>query len=532
MSDSNNKKTKPCLVQTAQGFTVSYAEKFLYSKYNPSKAIIQIVENLSIQPQTLILCVSPVLPYGLKELSQKLPDDCLMLGCELEADLFDFIQQNKNIPDCDFSNIKNFSFLNKDELFNLGPDIIKKMGGEFRRIIRVDFSAAAQFNSNTYDKIVENVTNALMTFWANRVTLVKFGRKYCTNFFKNLAVLEQTTPIQNYFRKFDKPIFVFGAGESAQDGIEQIKKTSRTDYYILCADTALQPLIANKITPDGVFIEEAQNVITKCFIGTQNSDIHIFAGLSSVHAITRLFKPEQISFFTTEFVQSAFLDRFDSAGILPPKNEPFGSVGITAWYYATLFRKDNSIPIYTYGLDFAYSAGRTHTKGTMADNARFMTSSRLKTDGNYGAAFNEPAFKKNEKMYTTPIMERYAQIFRHCERSVAIHEKDCRAPFESLRDRDNDTVVVEPVETTTDKISIILKQETSSLQELKSLLTGEKQLPAEELQKEITRLRQEREYLYLHFPDGHKFAYTQSFLNRVRVEIEYYLKIISCPLSL
>ena len=34
------------------------------------------------------------------------------------------------------------------------------------------------------------------------------------------------------------------------------------------------------------------------------------------------------------------------------------------------------------------------------------------------------------------------------------------------------------------------------------------------------------EDLYLHFPDGHKFQYTQSFLNRVRVEIEYYLKIL------
>ncbi|MBO4630240.1 MAG: DUF115 domain-containing protein [Treponema sp.] len=516
--ESTTTSKKPCLVQTAQGFTVSYNDKYLYSKYNPSKSILQIIENLEIQPQTIVLCVSPVLNYGLKELSQKLPDDCLMIGCELDSDLFDFIQQNQNNPECTFSNIINFSFITKTELYNLGPQIIKQMGGKFRRIIRVDFSAAAQLNSNTYDKVVENVTNSLMTYWANRVTLVKFGRKYCTNFFKNLAILGQTTPIQNYFGKFDKPVLVFGAGESAAQGIEQIKKTSQNDYYILCADTALQPLISNNIIPDGVFIEEAQNVITKCFIGTQNSSIHIFAGLSSVHSITRLFKPEQISFFTTQFTQASFIDRFDSEGILPPKNEPFGSVGITAWYYATLFRKDNSIPIYTFGLDFSYSAGRTHTKGTMADNARFMTSSRLKTDANYGAAFNEPAFKKNDKMYTTPILERYANLM------TAL--RDCREPFESLRDRDNDTVVVEPVETTNNKISVIFKQETSSLQELKSLLTGEKQLPPEELQKEVTRLIQEREYLYLHFPDGHKFQYSQSFLNRIRVEIEYYLKII------
>ena len=516
MADSNSNKTKPCLVQTAQGFTVSYKEKFLYSKYNPSKAILNIIENLNIQPQTIVLCVSPVLPYGLKELSQKLPADCLMIGCELEEELFDFIKQNQNSAEFDFSNIKNFSFITKDQLFNLGPQLIKQNGGSFRRIIRIDFSAAAQLNSNIYDKVVENVTNALMTYWANRVTLVKFGRKYCTNFFKNLSILDQTTPIQKYFGSFEKPILVFGAGESAQDGITRVKESSRTDYYILCADTALQPLLASGINPDGVFIEEAQNVICKCFIGTQSSDIHIFAGLSSLHSITRYFKPEQISYFTTEFTQANFLDRFEKAGILPPKNEPFGSVGVTAYYYATLFRKDSSIPVYTYGLDFAYSAGRTHTKGAMADNARFMTSSRIKTDGNYGAAFNEPAFKKNEIMYTTPIMERYAKLMNellsHCEEhsDVAIHKKTGididGLPRFARKD--------------------IIQKERASLLELKSLLTGEKQLPTEELQSEITNLIQNREYLYLHFPDGHKFQYTQSFLNRVRVEVDYYLKVL------
>ena len=126
MTDSNTNITKPCLVQTAQGFTVSYKDKFLYSKYNPSKSILQIIENLEIQPQTIILCVSPVLPYGLKELSQKLPADCLMIGCELEEELFDFIKQNQNSAEFNFSNIKNFSFISKAELYNLGPELIKQ----------------------------------------------------------------------------------------------------------------------------------------------------------------------------------------------------------------------------------------------------------------------------------------------------------------------------------------------------------------------------------------------------------------------
>ena len=305
-----------------------------------------------------------------------------------------------------------------------------------------------------------------------------------------------------------------------EKGIEKIKKTGRDNYKILCADTALQPLISNGINPDGVFIEEAQNVISKCFIGTQESDIHIFAGLSSLHSITRYFKPDQISFFTTEFVQAKFIERFEKAGILPPKNQPFGSVGITTYYYATLFRKDESVPIETYGLDFSYSAGRTHTKGAMADNARFMTSSRIKNDANYGAAFNEPAFRKNENMYTTPIMQRYDAIMSALRQAQGPQNK-----LQEPKGMQN-SAVPESVEGP-EKITLALQHESETLQTLKSLLTGEKTLPEDKLEKEITQLITEREYLYLHFPDGQKFVYTQSFLNRVRVEIDYYLKILS-----
>ena len=530
------KNVKPCLVQTAQGFTVSYKEKLLYSKYDPSKATNQIIQNTQILPQTVILCVSPVLSYGLRELAQKLPEDCIMLGCEYEDELYSFIQAKKseNAAAGVFDDIHNFSFLTKQELLELGPLLTKNNvtlqsgftlpnPGTFRRIIRIDFSAGAQFNSDLYDKVTENAVNALMTYWANRVTLVKFGRKYCTNFFKNLAVLPQTVPIQKYFAAVEKPIVVFGAGESAAEGIKKIKSQAdgAASFFILCADTALQPLAAEGIVPDGVFIEEAQNVISRCFIGMQNCDTHIFAGLSSIHSITRFFKPEQISFFTTEFTQANFIERFNAAGVLPPQNLPFGSVGITAYYYATIFRRDDSIPIYTYGLDFAYSAGRTHTKGTMADNARFINSCRLKPDTNFAAAFNETAFRDGS-MYTTPILQRYRQMFdalrlseRHCEagqkQSSGLFLVNLRAAMLRRAQVLQETLVIE----------------RETLLELKSLLTGEKKLPPEQQQKEITKLISDREYLYLHFPDGHKFAYTQSFLNRVRVEVEYFLKVLS-----
>jgi len=69
--------------------------------------------------------------------------------------------------------------------------------------------------------------------------------------------------------------------------------------------------------------------------------------------------------------------------------------------------------------------------------------------------------------------------------------------------------------------------ETDSLQELKKLLTSDSGLSASDLQEKITQIAKPREYLYLHFADGNTFKYSQSFLNRIRIELEFFLKIFS-----
>ena len=87
---NNSYSTKPCLVETRQGFSVLYNEKPLYSKYAPKDSILKIVNNLDILPNTLILCFSPVLGYGLEELLAKLPENCFILALEKDKVLYDF----------------------------------------------------------------------------------------------------------------------------------------------------------------------------------------------------------------------------------------------------------------------------------------------------------------------------------------------------------------------------------------------------------------------------------------------------------
>ncbi len=76
------------------------------------------------------------------------------------------------------------------------------------------------------------------------------------------------------------------------------------------------------------------------------------------------------------------------------------------------------------------------------------------------------------------------------------------------------------------EIQQYLESEKKSLEYLKDLLTGKTALTGNELTQKIIAVAENREYLYLHFADGSKFTTSQSFLNRIRTEIDFFLKFI------
>ena len=570
----NNNLQKPCLIQTAQGFSVSYKEKLLYSKYAPAKSILQTINNLTPQEGTIFLCCSPVLPYGINELLDKLPEQCFLLLCEKEEALYDFTKSlftgNDEIAE-NWNKIINSpktAFLAQNELYLL-PQILNKHSytfsdgkqlppaGSFRRIIRIDFSAGAGLNSDFYAELLQASTKALMTFWSNRVTLVKFGRKYSHNFFTNLKLLPETIPLEKYFKSVSKPILVFGAGESINRGIEEIKAHAE-DFYIICTDTSLTSLLQNKITPDGVFVEEAQELIIQAFIGTKSqidqNRTHIFASLSSTPLISHNFNLSNISYFTTLFDDCNFISSMQEEKLLPPSNPPFGSVGLTTVFYADQFRIDDTIPIYIYGLDFSFSAGFTHAKGTMAHTTRLKSSNRLNPLQNYKSSYNENTMAFKDKagntFYTTHILQSYAStfnayfydkknIFDSMDSGIKLEIPAGKADFKNReRDctskKDNNSNHEQTIQSNfqqnypkdfPEKITAYIENEKSQLEYLKDILTGKIKLSPTEAEEKIRQLAETREYLYLHFPDGQLFSTELSFLKRIRIELDYFLKV-------
>ena len=541
---------KPCLVNTPQGFSVLYRNKLLYSKYAPQKAVCQAVENLTVLPGTLFLCCSPVLSYGLSELLSKLDDSSICLLCEFDAELSAFSkaqfspEQNnkmKKAARLTLPELQNLPVLLNEPSFTTAEGVQLFPAGTFKRVVRIDFSAGVQLHNELYDQLSAACTNAIMTFWANRMTLVKFGRKYSQNFFKNLKLLPHTTPVQSFFGTVSKPIIVFGAGESAEEGIKMMKNAALSSYFVLCADTALQPLLAGGIEPDGVFVEEAQTIIKKAFIGTQDSRTQIFAGLSAVPHLDKIKQPEKLSFFTTFYTKAEFIKSMQAQGILPPANEPFGSVGLTAVYYALKFRSYEEVPVYLYGLDFSYSAGKTHTKGTLAHIERLLQNTKLRPAANYSASFGalaEAVIGKNgSKVYTTRTLKNYANLFTglfagtknlfdagSSGLELGLEHKIPETNSDLIKHTKNKAGLFSPSQYSA--IKEYFYSERKSLEKLRDLLTGKIELPPEERNARITKLAAPREYLYLHFADGIRFSTELSFLKRIRTEIDFFLKII------
>lgn len=534
---------KPCLVQTKQGFSVSYKERLLYSKYDPQKNIINLINNLEVLDGTIFLIFSPCLFYGINELKNKLTDNCLIIACEKDESLYDFSKEY-------YTSLKNeIPFLCTSDLLKL-PEQINELckSGKYKRIIRIDFSTGVQFNQQFYNDLEESCKNIIQTFWKNRVTLIKFGRKYCSNLFKNLKHLPETSPIEKYFKSIKKPILVFGAGESIDYFFEKNADLNLSDFYILCADTALRPLLDRKIKVDGVFIEEAQSVIIKAFIGccTEKNDFHIFAGLSAASQLASIFSAKRISFFTTQFTDLNFFNKLKDNNCLPPQNPPFGSVGLTSVYYALKFRENENIPVYICGLDFSFSVGKTHAKSTLASILRLQTTTRINQIQNIASAFSYGNIfetgKDDKPIVSSPTLISYAQIFNaffpseknlfdFSEKGIKLqikHKNPEKLLSEKCKEKLSETFSSEINEQKQNysKINNIIQNEKKELKELLSLLTTKTEFSEAEFKEKIEKLALEKEYLYLYFPDGYCFSYSQSFLNRLRTQIDYFLKIM------
>lgn len=545
---------KPCLVQAKQGFSVSYKNKLLYSKYNPISPIEKAIENLSIPDGTLILAFSPILGYGLDLLINKIQKNSFIFLIENDFSLFEFSIKcpESKIRNIDFnqSNICYKNLQTQNDIYKIFND--KKFLDKIKtckRVVKINLSAIFPEQEIFYQETFNLFSNYIAQFWKNQITLVKLGKLFSKNIFLNLPQIAKSKKIM--FNSIDKPILVFGAGTSLDKTIKDLEKTklSINDFFIICVDSALKPLLEYKINPDIVVAVESQLANEKAFIGTKNFTYLLVSDLTSRPNINN-YHNQNISFIFTEYCNANFLETIKNLSLPLQNFNPLGSVGLYAIELAIKLRKTSS-PIFFTGLDFAYTSDGTHCKNAPASFTKLINSTRtnslIKVDSSFKFGVNNFIFD-NKKIISDKPLQNYAiqfvenfhqvknlfnlsdiSIFDFVENNKKINQIEVTEITEFKKNnftfsQKNENIFIEKIPSDTkDKIQNYISNEISELEEIKNyLMNGNIQV--ENLLEKINQ----HDYLFIHFPDGYKNATEDiSFLKRVRNEIDFFLKILN-----
>lgn len=577
---SDNKAEKPLPIQTSRGFSVLYRNKYLYSKYNPQAAIIAQIASLQIPNSTLILCLSPVLGYGLKELTEKLPASSYILALECDQMLMRF-----SLDHCDFSPFaqQRFSYIRTDSV----AEVLKKIESlplfPFKKCLVLSCSGGVQLNQVFYDEVRLYADEVISRFWKNRITLMHLGRNYAHNTFRNLLSLArslaksparqmtgsltrslvrspESSPAESSAweapsskRNFQlltgnerirKPLLVVGAGPSLDTARDFIIK-NRNSFFLLAVDAAAAALLPD-IRPDAIVLVESQYWIDSAFIGLRKYGIPVFADLTASPRALQACGGN-VYFFCTEYARLKYLERLYQT-LQPIILPPMGSVGLTTLQLA-LAMTDPHLPVLHTGLDFAWQTGLTHAAGSSPIKKLFAEICRTESPYKLSVStgMQHIVGKQRLSYWTTPVLSGYAELYRHAfagnERVIDIGTEGC-----FLNGRQADITEAEQILTDAGKSNInadgnlfdsACKSDTANerYEALNAYLAGEADaltMLNDHLQGKrsisehmMEQLFAERDYLYSHFPDAARgYSLDLGFLKRAGIELRYLLKIL------
>lgn len=537
-----------------------YKGHSLYSKYAPKKVPLAIADALNIERGTLIVVCSPLLCYGMKEIINKLKEDCFIAAVERDEYLYktassNFPKDNRCVL-LDRGGVERFIKVLCGEGDEKERHLIKPFS--IRRAVRVDLSGGAGLNSGFYCEVFRAVEKAIARAWKNRATLIKFGRLYSRNLLRNIARFPRAITLESLSHTVKKPIVVFGAGESMERSAREVKRR-REEFYCIAVDAAFFALAKMGVVADAIVSEEGQSIIESAFIGFNSClcaegnrrSVHAFLSVTGwTGAFDAVSGAEGVTYYAPRYCACRFLDRLKDKGVLKELLPPVGSVGLTAVKIALAIRGEG-VAVFTAGLDFSYSIGATHVRGSAPVNKRLSVSNRLNPPEAYSVSFNEGVIKAGDKR-TMPNMALYAALFREQFEGVKLlfdcgDAKKCGMELgiekgnikEAIKGKEGvkDFMQEANREGSIDKDNVLrfYESEKAALKEIKKEIDFIESEGGGDCKK-VIKMLQDREYLYLHFPDYIEIQEGECkidmhFLSRVRAEIGFFIKDIDIGIA-
>ncbi|MDR2102549.1 MAG: DUF115 domain-containing protein [Treponema sp.] len=551
----------PRQIEARRGFSIFYRGKNLLSLIDPIAQAERIAGSVPPKTRTLYFCPSPLFGYGLSKLLAALNADSAILCVETDEKLMALSLEamEKSLllhPRLRYIRTRNAAAL---------CAFVRETWGSrrFRRLEIIRLSGGWQLDAPLYEALAAALRRDIATDWGNAMTLVKLGRRYIRNAFRNMALIPDT-PTLGGLSFGGRPVLVLGAGPSL-DGLlegllvnfgEKFKENAGRPFAVICVDTCLLALLSRNIKPDLVVALESQHWNLRDFIGAGSQNIPLAMDLSALPATREVLG--QVFLFVTPWTPLRIFERLRERELLPETLAPLGSVGLSA---AALALRISSGPVIVGGIDFSFTLDRFHARNTPGHLHGLNHHNRLQpliTPAAFRPGVFSAQSKSGERVLSDPAMKNYRELFEQEfsreERllditgtglPLGIKTLSQEAAFTLLQDAPAAIGGGIPLTAASEhspkseaegnsakkrrrSLETLIRRERESLITLRNILTGKNPAISPE---ETEKLLDGADYLWAHFPEcagaggRHPPVTDISFLKRIRTEIDPFIGI-------
>ncbi|WDI39038.1 DUF115 domain-containing protein [Entomospira culicis] len=389
------------MIRALDGDTLRYQGRYLYSSRYPQRQALSRFPSI-LSPNTLYVVVSPLLHYGLFEFVSQVPDNSAIICLELDATLAQFHRSYR------LKETLNFRYLETMDSYLVEHWLKDWEFLALKTLVVIYASAGHQHLLANYTQFMDSIKVLVEQQHKNAQMLQRVHRRWLRNCIKQLAsapVTYTTLP------RMERPIVVVGAGLTLEYARDWLAERAGS-YYVIAVDTALPALMAYGITPDLMICLEASVINLLDFIGVYYPDVPMLCDLSAHPQTKRLHAGE--TFFTlSDFSHASFYQRIREVFGLPSLIAG-GSVGITA---ITLALQMSDQPIILCGIDFAFTLGKSHARGSYTHAMQLAGYHRLVGIPLLQATLERPLVKvqgvQDHLLDSDVVMQSYAQMLIH-----------------------------------------------------------------------------------------------------------------------
>jgi hypothetical protein len=550
----------------------SYKGKTLLSRVDPAGKADRVADTVPVIDGTLYLCPCPLYGYGLERLLARLEKNApnsAVLCFEPEPELFAISSEHFSEK---LKHNRQLRLTNHYDAAELCALIRKEWGSRiFHRIHVLRLNGGWQLYP-ALNELADTLQREIAIDWGNAMTLARLGRRYIRNTIRNLALIPKTPSIDGLSFGAES-VLTLGAGPSLDAVLDALvvrfgeacREPNSRLFKIVCVDTCLPALRGRGIRHDLVIILESQHWNLDDFTGLSGWDVPAAFDLSALPGSAGVLGNRLYLFFTP-WTQLRIFNRLEAAGLLPTSLIPLGSVGLSA---VAISMRLTQGTIVTAGIDFSFSMDSYHARSTPGHLARLRRQDRftgLLNKEAFGQSVSHAVSKIGTPVLSNPGMRNYRDLFERefagCSSRLfdlagsglplGIKTLPTEEAFGLLTSGDDmvnkhnngmKTLLTKAntnLSTNNDqpvyneKMRDFALAEQKRLTLLRDILTGK--VPMD--YSSLTGLIDECDYLWAHFPDYAASSRRPgkaeleaggqavvSFLKRVRVEIDLFLKL-------